>query len=199
MAYQEDFRVKLSKANLASENERDQLKWEQCFTVEDIQVRDEKSTPTQVLLSHGNYEEEWIIDSCCSHHATRSDELLSDLRQHKGDRVIITSDNSAYPVAQEGVVKIGMDDTNVVKLNDIFHIPGVEKFNFSLSNYIFRKFVLSGHKDVNVFDNVKDIFADVVTSGEKRGSLFVMAAGEAYVKKISQTESATIWHARLVI
>ncbi|KAK8669548.1 hypothetical protein V6N13_106976 [Hibiscus sabdariffa] len=41
-----------------------------------------------------------------------------------GERVIITSDNSAYPIAQERVVKIGMDDTNVVKLNDVFHVPG---------------------------------------------------------------------------
>ncbi|KAL4279785.1 hypothetical protein GQ457_03G014780 [Hibiscus cannabinus] len=137
-------RVKLSKANVVSDNERDQLKWEQCFTVEDVRVRDEKSTPTQVLLSHENCEEEWIIDSGCSHHVTGNDELLSDLRQHKGERVIITADNSAYPVAQEGVVKIGMDEKNVVKLNDVFHVPG-----------------------------------------------------EAYVKKTSQTESATIWHARL--
>ncbi|KAK8569098.1 hypothetical protein V6N12_007630 [Hibiscus sabdariffa] len=76
-------RVKLSEANVASENERDQLKWEQCFTVKDIQVRDEKSAPTQVLLSYKNCEEEWIM-----------------------------------------VVKIGMDDTNVVKLNDVFHVPG---------------------------------------------------------------------------
>ncbi|KAL4291090.1 hypothetical protein GQ457_14G002100 [Hibiscus cannabinus] len=191
-------RVKLSKANVASDNERDQLKWEQCFTVEDVRVRDEKSTPTQVLLSHENCKEEWIIDSGCSHHVTGNDELLSDLRQHKGERVIITADNSAYPVAQEGVVKIGMDDTNVVKLNDVFHVPGLKRNLISVSQITDSgKFVLFGPKDVKVLKNVKNISADVVTSGEKRGSLFVMVAGEAYVKKTSQTESAAIWHARL--
>ncbi|KAL4347792.1 hypothetical protein GQ457_17G001580 [Hibiscus cannabinus] len=191
-------RVKLSKVNVASDNERDQLKWEQCFTVEDVRVRDEKSTPTQVLLSHENCEEEWIIDSSCSYHVTGNDELLSDLRQHKGERVIITADNSAYPVAQEGVVKIGMDDTNVVKLNDVFHVPGLKRNLISVSQITDSgKFVLFGPKDVKVLENVKNISADIVTSGEKRGSLFVMAAGEAYVKKTSQTESAAIWHARL--
>ncbi|KAL0314880.1 UNVERIFIED_CONTAM: Retrovirus-related Pol polyprotein from transposon RE1, partial [Sesamum angustifolium] len=48
-----------------------------------------------------------------------------------------------------------------------------------------------------VLDNVKNVAADVILSGEKKGSLFVMSVGEAYVKKTSQTDSATTWHARL--
>ena len=54
-----------------------------------------------------------------------------------------------------------------------------------------------GPNDVKILDNVKNISADVVHTGEKKGSLFVMAVGEAYVKKTSQTDSTTIWHARL--
>ncbi|KAH0652926.1 hypothetical protein KY289_030604 [Solanum tuberosum] len=33
--------------------------------------------------------------------------------------------------------------------------------------------------------------------GEKKGSLFVMSASEAYVKKTNQTDNVTIWHAQL--
>ncbi|KAH0724510.1 hypothetical protein KY285_000335 [Solanum tuberosum] len=38
----------------------------------------------------------------------------------------------------------------------------------------------------DILDNVKNISADVVLMGEKKGSLFVMVVGEAYVKKTSQ-------------
>ncbi|KAF2287820.1 hypothetical protein GH714_002828 [Hevea brasiliensis] len=122
-----NYRVKLSKANVARDKEDgDQLKWEQCFTVEVVEGRDNvtvESTQVQALFNHEICRDEWIIDSGCSHHVTRNDSLLSEVRQHKGERVIVTTDNSAYPVAKEGVVKIGMDDKSMVKLNDIFHVP----------------------------------------------------------------------------
>ena len=50
---------------------------------------------------------------------------------------------------------------------------------------------------MKVLDNVKNVAADVVLTGEKQGSLFVMSTGEAYVKKTSQIDSAAIWHACL--
>ncbi|KAF2287872.1 hypothetical protein GH714_003053 [Hevea brasiliensis] len=197
-----NYRVKLSKANVARDKEDgDQLKWEQCFTVEVVEGRDNvtvESTQVQALFNHEICRDEWIIDSGCSHHVTRNDSLLSEVRQHKGERVIVTTDNSAYPVAKEGVVKIGMDDKSMVKLNDIFHVPGLKRNLVSVSQITNSgKYILFGPKDVKVLNNVKTISADVVTSGERKGSLFVMSAGEAYVKKTSQTENAAIWHARL--
>lgn len=50
---------------------------------------------------------------------------------------------------------------------------------------------------MKVLDNVRDVVADVVLVGEKKDSLFAISVGEAYVKKTSQTDSATTWHARL--
>lgn len=41
---------------------------------------------------------------------------------------------------------------------------------------------------MKVLDNVKNTDADVVTIGEKKGSLFVMSVGEAYMKKTNQTD-----------
>ncbi|KAF2307597.1 hypothetical protein GH714_030039 [Hevea brasiliensis] len=126
-------RVKLSKANVARDKEDgDQLKWEQCFTVEVAEGRDNvivESTQVQALFNQEICRDKWIIDSGRSHHVTGNDSLLS--------------------------------------------------------------------KDVKVLNNVKTISTEVVTSGERKGSLFVTLAGEAYVKKTSQTKNATIWHARL--
>ncbi|KAI9108595.1 hypothetical protein K1719_020479 [Acacia pycnantha] len=60
-----------------------------------------------------------------------------------------------------------------------------------------RKCVLFGPNDVKVLDNVEEISADVIFSGGKKGSLFVMSACEAYEKKTSQTDNLAIRHARL--
>lgn len=51
------------------------------------------------------------------------DSLFSELRQHNGKRVIITGDNSTYPVAKEGTVKIDVDEASA-KLDDVimYHV-----------------------------------------------------------------------------
>ncbi|KAK9011935.1 hypothetical protein V6N11_040006 [Hibiscus sabdariffa] len=41
--------------------------------------QDEASVDTHAFI---NYDEEWIVDSDCSHHATGNDTLLSDVHQH---------------------------------------------------------------------------------------------------------------------
>ncbi|KAL0388999.1 UNVERIFIED_CONTAM: hypothetical protein Scaly_0257000 [Sesamum calycinum] len=93
-----------------------------------------------------------------------------ELRQHNRKRVIVTGDNSTYLVAKEGAVKIDVDETSV-KLDDVYHVP--------------------------VLDNVKNVVADVILCGERKGSLVVMSVGETYVKKTSQMDSAATRHARL--
>nr|DAD19723.1 TPA_asm: hypothetical protein HUJ06_021186 [Nelumbo nucifera] len=90
--------VKLSKANIAcDEDEDDRLNWEQCFTTEVIEGRnniDRKSAPNQTAVNY--VKDEWIIDSGCSHHVTGNDSLFSELHKHNGERVIVTADNSTY-------------------------------------------------------------------------------------------------------
>lgn len=77
-------------------------------------------------------------------------------------------------------------------------VPGMTKNLVSVSQITDSgKYVLFGPKDVKVLDNVKEILGDVILTGEKKGSLFFMYAGEAYVKKTSQIHNAVIWNARL--
>lgn len=95
-------------------------------------------------------------------------------------------------------MKIATDDMSIVKFSDVFHVPGLKRNLISVSQIIDSgKYVLFGPKDIKVLHNVKNIYADVITSSEKKCSLFVMTIGEAYVKKTSQTESAAILHACL--
>ncbi|KAK3042376.1 hypothetical protein RJ639_002422 [Escallonia herrerae] len=190
------YKVKLSKANVACTREGDnQLKWDHCFTVEAIE---QKSTEAFVNYA-GNKKDECIIDSGCSHHVTGNGTLFSKVHEHHGDRVIVTTDNSTHPVPKEGIVMIDVaNDTSSVKLHDVYHVPGLTKNLVSIPQITdSEEYVLLGPKDVKVLDNVKERYADVIFSGEKKCSLFVMSAGEAYVKKTSQTNNAAIWHARL--
>ena len=71
-----------------------------------IQVVEQKLAQYFVNYANNNKIEEWIVDSKCSHHVTGDDSLFSEMRDHHGDRVIITIDNQTYPIAKEGVVKI---------------------------------------------------------------------------------------------
>ncbi|KAK8704985.1 hypothetical protein V6N13_048596 [Hibiscus sabdariffa] len=63
-------------------DEFQQTNWEQCLS---IQVFDQPTNVTSLVHqddasvdTHNfiNYDEEWIVDSSCSHHATRNDNLL---------------------------------------------------------------------------------------------------------------------------
>ena len=69
-----------------------------------------------------DYNEEWIVDSGCSHHATGNETLLSDIRPHFQKKVIMTADNSMHPVTKEGDLNDGS-----VLLKDVYHVPGLEK------------------------------------------------------------------------
>lgn len=94
-------RVKLSKAHIAcDEEEDDQPNWEQCFTIEVIEGRDnnaQKSASHEIAANYAKVE--WIIDSSCSHHITGNDSLFSELRQHNRERVVVTADNSTHPLS----------------------------------------------------------------------------------------------------
>ncbi|KAH7845070.1 hypothetical protein Vadar_001218 [Vaccinium darrowii] len=44
-----------------------------------------------------NYNDDWIVDSGCSNHMTGDKKKLSNLSAHKGDRVVVTANNSKLP------------------------------------------------------------------------------------------------------
>ena len=116
-----------------SKNSSDPI-WEHCLT---IKVLDQ---PTNVTLAvhqddisadaHAfiDYNEEWIVDSSCSHHASGNETLLSDVRPHCQKKVIVTADNSMRPVTKEGE----LNDESVL-LKDVYHVPSLKKSLASVS------------------------------------------------------------------
>ncbi|KAK4426849.1 hypothetical protein Salat_1453700 [Sesamum alatum] len=81
-----NYRMKLSKANVACESEDNkQLKWEQCFTIE----------------------------------------VVEELHQHNGKRVIVTTNNSTYPVTK-GVAEISSN--NIKPERAVVYGPETKKF-----------------------------------------------------------------------
>lgn len=49
---------------------------------------------------------EFVKDSGCLYHMTSNDSLLSELRKHDKEIVIVTSDATTHPVEQEAVVRL---------------------------------------------------------------------------------------------
>ncbi|KAK3022504.1 hypothetical protein RJ639_046781 [Escallonia herrerae] len=173
-----------------------------CFSIETEQKQSKELGAYQIeaFVNYVDYKKEWILDSSCSHHVTGNSELVSNIHKHNGGWVIITADNSVHPVVNEGTTNInahGSMDSGVV-LKDVYHVPGLKKNLVSVSQIIDSgKYVLFGPKGVMVLHNLKNVEAYILLVGEKKESLFVMSAGEAYVEKTSKNDRAAICHARL--
>lgn len=189
-------RVKLADENdnAVHEEKDDQLKWEQCFSIE---VGEQHAQGSNDSI---DYKRDWIIDSGCSHHATGNASVLSGVRPHQGRRVIVTADNSLHPVVKEGhlIVKADKSVSDTVALRDVYHAPGLKKNLASVSQITDSgRYVLFGPHNVQILTNFRSIDADVLSTGERKDSLYVLSASEAYVEKTSRNASFSLWHARL--
>ncbi|RWR74934.1 Integrase, catalytic core [Cinnamomum micranthum f. kanehirae] len=193
-------RVKLMEAgaNVAQEkDESEQSTWEHGLSITANQSTIVTSAQTDVNASI-DYNDKWIVDSGCSHHATGNYSLLSDVRPHCGKKTIVTADNSLYPVEKEGHFEADISNNRGVSLNNVYHVSGLKKNLASVSQITdARRYVLFGPKNVQILSNIKHIEADVLFTGRRKESLYVLSASDAYVEKTCQNESATLWHSRL--
>lgn len=118
---------------------------------------------------------------------------------HKGKEAIVTADNIVHSVEKEGEVVItGQEES--IKLQSVFHVPGLKKNLFSVANanaVDAGNYVLFGPNDVKFLQNVKEVQADVIHTGKRVNDLYVLSASTSYVEKLSNTENASLWHARL--
>ncbi|KAJ1388134.1 gag-polypeptide of LTR copia-type [Sesbania bispinosa] len=168
------------------------FRWDQCFTIEDRRVG-QKEIPVNYI----DYLTEWILDSGCSHHVIGNSQVFSEVHPHNGDRVIVTADNTTHHVEKEGTFKINAS-SGEVKLSDVYHVPGLKKNLISVSQITNSgKYVLFGPNNVKILNCVRNIDVDTILEGKRKDSLFVLSAGEAYVRRTSQVDSPTVWHANL--
>lgn len=74
-----------------------------------------------------NLENDWIVDSGCSHHITRYEKLCSSLQFHDRKKAIITTDNLIHHVEKEGIVIINGDDGSPITLKNVYNVSIVQK------------------------------------------------------------------------
>ena len=80
----------------------------------------------------------------------------------------------------------------------MYHVPGLKKNLTSVSQIVdSRRYVLFGPNDVKIISNIKRLEADVLSTGKRKDSLYVLSANDAYVEQTSQNAGVSFWHARL--
>ncbi|KAJ0007182.1 hypothetical protein Pint_29245 [Pistacia integerrima] len=66
--------------------------------------------------------------SSCSNHMTGDRQKLQSLSEHKGNRVVVTVDNSRLQITHIGkTIVIPRYNSNQVQLQDVYHVPGMKK------------------------------------------------------------------------
>ncbi|KAK4425015.1 hypothetical protein Salat_1695100 [Sesamum alatum] len=128
-------------------------------------------------------------------------DILERLFSKKNTARLQFLENELAMIKQEGWEKQpSVEELESLRSNqEVLAKQMAKSFNFGQDDVLFsRRKLDDSDRDTNekkVLNNVESVVADVVLSGEKKGSLFVMSVGEAYVKKTSQTDGATTWHA----
>ncbi|KAH7855830.1 hypothetical protein Vadar_029469 [Vaccinium darrowii] len=123
---------------------------------------------------------------------------LSNLSAYKGDRVVVTANNSKLPITHIGKTVINPRfRPSEVKLQDVYHVPGMKKNPLLVSQLTSSgNYVVFGPKDVKVYQSLKPMGTPIM-EGRRLESIYVMSAESAYVDKTRKNETADLWHARL--
>ncbi|KAL8153640.1 hypothetical protein V2J09_011400 [Rumex salicifolius] len=144
-----------------------------------------------------NYEKDWIVDSGCSHHMTGDMSKFTKMRKYEGREAVITADNTMHPVQHVGDLTISPWKGGSKVLEDVYHVPGMKKNLVSVPQITAAgNYVVFGPDNVKVLADAS-IHGEVLMEGKKVRKLYVLSAGDAYVDKARQHETADLWHARL--
>ncbi|GKV52289.1 hypothetical protein SLEP1_g58877 [Rubroshorea leprosula] len=155
----------------------------------------------RVRLMQGNWVEAEggdKQDSGYGHHVTGDASKFSSLHLHKGKDAVITVDNTVHSVEKEGTVILGGCKENSITLTNVYHVPGMTKNLFSVTNAVdSRNYVLFGPNDVKFLRNIEELKADVVHVGKRTDDVYVLSTSTSFVEKLSGHDNASIWHACL--
>lgn len=136
----------------AKENCQDGWDAEALFAMEEEELALTATTPGRI-----DYENDWILDSGCSNHMTGDKQKLQNVSEYKGNRVVVTADNSKLPIAHIGkAIVTPRYNSNQVPLQDVYHVPGMKKNLLSVAQLTSSgHFVLFGPQDVKVYRDLK--------------------------------------------
>ncbi|KAH9726925.1 hypothetical protein KPL70_008466 [Citrus sinensis] len=139
-----------------------------------LAMEEEELALTVTTLEKINYENDWIVDSGCSNHMTGDRQKLQNCSEYKGNRVVVTADNSRLPIAHIGkAIVTPRYSLNQVPFQDVYHVPGMKKNLLSVA-----QLTSSGHYVLFGPQNVK-------TRQEGTADLWHMRLGHVNYSKLS--------------
>ena len=89
-----------------------------------------------LVYNISEYNEEWLSDSCASHHICPHKYWFSSY-QTINDRIVLLGDNHSCKTIGVGSVKIKMFDGVIRTLTYVRHVPELKKKLISLGYWIF--------------------------------------------------------------
>lgn len=130
---------------------------------------------------------------------TGDKEKLSSLFSYKkGDWVVVTANNSRLMITHiRKTVIVPRFSPNEVKLEDVYHVPGMKLNLLSMSQLTSSSnYVVFGPEDIKMYQNLKPLDTPIM-EGRRMESIYVMSAKSANIDKTQKNETADLWHARL--
>ncbi|GKU90510.1 hypothetical protein SLEP1_g4499 [Rubroshorea leprosula] len=127
-----------------------------CATLEiDTEVEANQVALLASNQSRVDYSKNWIIDSGAASHITRDEEKLLNLSEYKGNRVVVTADDTQLPIKQIGdVVITPRTSSQQVKVKNVLHVSRMKKNLLSVAQLTAPKnYVVFRLKDVKVMMN----------------------------------------------
>ncbi|KAL5848228.1 hypothetical protein ACOSQ4_006241 [Xanthoceras sorbifolium] len=91
---------KLTESNIATSSSKEDS--EDSWDADALLAMEEELALTATTPERIDYENDWIVDSGCSNHMTGDRQKLQNLSEYKGNRVVVTADNSRLPIAHIG-------------------------------------------------------------------------------------------------
>lgn len=154
---------------------------EETWDAEAFYAQDQEEVAFNATVeSRGNKFEEWIVDSGCSNHMTGEHEKLQESRNYEGSKVVVIADNSKLSIAHIGNVVFCPEDNNrELKLEGVYHVPGMKKNLLSVSQLASAgHYVLFGPDDVKIYKEFVTPSKPIL-KGRRSDSIYVMSAETA--------------------
>ncbi|KAA8537136.1 hypothetical protein F0562_029638 [Nyssa sinensis] len=184
---------KFVESNAATSKTEEEWDVEALFATEE-----EELALTATISDQIDYEKDWIVDSGCSNHMPGDKEKLQNLTEYKGNRVVVTANNSKLPIAHVGNTMVSPQySDNEVPLQNVYHVPSMKKNLLSVAQLTSSgHFVLFGLQDMKVYRNL-EILKEPLMKGQRLESVYIMSTETAYVDKTRKNETTDLWHMRL--
>lgn len=151
--------------------------------------------PIMLTASHEGSREGWVLDSGCSYHMTMNKDLMFDVEEVDGGRILMGNDTFCEISAIGKIRFVNYDGSEVILSNvrysktarrNLISLGQLETLGCSFGSKDFRLQMFKGDREV--------------LAGDYKGTLYILD-GEARLAQanaaVSTSEGIQLWHSRL--